>query len=138
MSCGLTSCPDLVFPALDESNSASFDGFLQVMPPDDFDRAELQSIRDRARQLSIQGLPAKTMEERLYQQLADAADQLDAITARFEADVEDAFGTVTVTPTVEGCGNCPFGCCSSVHAPPQPPKVHQRHRPFLGGHRKPR
>ena len=135
MSCGLTSCPDLVFPALDESSSDSFDGFLQVMPPDDFDRAELQSIRDRARQLSIQGSPAKTMEERLYQQLADVADQLDAITARFEADVSEMDGNVTVTtfPPSVPCHNPGSDCCKERPASHGPSR-----RPFLGGHRKPR
>ena len=116
------------------SSAADTINYLQVIP-DEFEREELQSIRDRARRLSIQGSPAKTMEERLYQQMADVADQLDAIAARFEADVEDAFGTVTITPTVEGCGSCIYGCCSSAHTPQQLPEVY-RHRPFLGGYRK--
>ena len=136
MSCRLTGCLSISSPPdSDGSNSASFGGFLQAMPPDEFERAELQRIRDRARRLSIQGSPTKTMEERLYQQMADIADQLDAISARFEAEVEEALGTVTITPTVEGYGNCPYGCCSGVHTPQQPPEVYRR-RPFLGGHRK--
>lgn len=89
-------------------------GYMQIVP-DDFDREELQDIRDRARRLSIQGSPAKTLEERLYQQLADIADTLDAITARFEDDVAEMEGNVTITtvpiPTPNGCGKP--GCCGN-------------------------
>ncbi len=122
MSCGLTICPDMVIGGpdcsgpLDTNASGIGVGFMQVMPTE-FEREELQDIRDRARRLSIQGSPAKTVEERLYQELADVADQLDAFAARFEAEVEDAFGgEVTVTPMVE----------------------FPHRRPFLGGHKKPR
>lgn len=94
MTCGLASCPDLM--PLDNNASVGVSiGFLQTVPPD-FEREELQSIRDRARSLSIQGSPAKTMEERLYQQMADIADQLDAIAARWEADI--AKSQITISP----------------------------------------
>ncbi len=98
MSCGLSNCPNLLPFYPDKSSNASVSSdFLQVMPPDDFDRAELQSIRDRARRMSIPGSPMKTVEERLYQQLADVADQLDAISARFESDVKEMESNVIVT-----------------------------------------
>ncbi len=87
MSCGRTGGGDLFTHGDDDgSNSASFVGFLQVMP-DEFERGELQNIRDRARHLSIQSSLAKTVEERLYQELADVADQLDAFAAREEAAI---------------------------------------------------
>ncbi|KKL83596.1 hypothetical protein LCGC14_1973140 [marine sediment metagenome] len=125
MGCGLTGCPDSLplpwdndFESLDKrSNSISY---LQVIPnEDEFEREELQDIRDRARRLSIQGSPAKTVEERLYQELADVTDQLDAFAAREEAEVAEAFGNVTIVtaPVIKG---------------------HRHNRPFLGGYRKPR
>ena len=108
MTCGLTGCP-LVHTDKDNNDSMSI-GYLQVVP-DDFEREELQDIRDRARRLSIQSSPAKTVEERLYQELADVADQLDAFAARFEADVREMESSVTITtfPPPVPCGKP--GCC---------------------------
>lgn len=115
MSCGLITNPWISFPDTDGSARISF---LQTMP-DEFERAELQRIRDRARRLSIQGSPAKTVEERLYQELADVADQLDAFAAREEAMVADLDiqGNITiVTEPVPRCTNP--GCCGNPYPKP--------------------
>lgn len=115
MSCGETAaCPHtVVYPPAEPYTPKGADGssgvsvsYMQTVP-DDFDREELQRIRDRARRLSIVSSPRKTLEERLYQQLADTADQLDAIAARWEADIAKSQITITNEP-VQSCGP---GCC---------------------------
>ena len=62
------------------------DGFLQTMSPEtDFDREELQDIRDRAKELALymdSGAERDTLDS-----LARAADILDALYAREEADM---------------------------------------------------
>ncbi|KKK74709.1 hypothetical protein LCGC14_2881050 [marine sediment metagenome] len=128
MSCGKTACLDSI---QHDSNSAeATSGYLQV-EPDEFTREELQSIRGRARRLSIPGSPMKTVEERLYQQMADIADQLDAFAARFEAEVEDSNIVVFDGPTIDASGR--------VVVEPVVKSRHGdcHHLPFLvGGYRK--
>lgn len=98
MSCGRTGCPDSLPlpPDVGGSSSASFDGFLQGIPSDEFEREELQSIRDRARRLSIPTSARKTEEEWQYKKIADAANILDALYARDEQELG----------VVSSCGGC--------------------------------
>ena len=84
MGCGLTGCPDsLPLPWDKRSNSV---GYLQVVS-DEFEREELQGIRDRARRLSIPTSARKTEEEWQYKKIADAANILDALYARDEQEL---------------------------------------------------
>ena len=114
MGCGKTACTDMIIGGPDCPGPFDTDASMQVMP-DEFEREELQDIRDRARRMSIQGSPAKTVEERLYQELADVADQLDAFAAREEAEIVNVFGPGIITPLVDM--RCPYGCCSGTHRP---------------------
>ena len=129
MSCGLTSCSDGFPFQPDKGSNASIKVASLQIEPDEFEREELQDIRDRARRLSIQGSPAKTVEERLYQELADVTDQLDAFAAREEAAVKEAFGNVTVINNAPP--SAPYDACSPTH---RHSSCH--HRPFLGGYGK--
>ena len=108
----------------DEDRAGSTVGFLQVMP-DDFTREELQNIRDRARRMSIPGSLGKTTEERLYQKLADIADTLDAIAARWESDLEKSRITITTEPVCYPppvpCGKP--GCCGNPPLIPDHPFI---------------
>ena len=123
MGCGLTSCPDgLPFHPDKGSNASGVSiGFLQVVT-DEFERGELQDIRDRARRLSIPTSARKTEEEWQYKKIADAANILDALYAREESDVKEMESNVTVVP--EPVVEIRHGG--------------HRHRPFLGGYGKSR
>ncbi len=52
------------------------------MEPADFEREELQDIREKA--VANAGLRANNLWTRAYKQLADAADRLDGMMARSE------------------------------------------------------
>jgi len=98
----------------------TFSSVLQVIP--EFTREELQSIRSRARKLSIPTSARKTEEEWQYKKIADAANILDALYAREESDVKEMESNVTVVP--EPVVEIRHGG--------------HRHRPFLGGYGKSR
>lgn len=72
-------------------------------PSGPFDRTELQQLRDRARPLSIPGSVRKTTEERLYAQMADIADHLDALAARREQNREALLKEPAREPCEPGC-----------------------------------
>ena len=101
MSCGKTPCPDfLPFPPNDSGSGQSipFTGFIQMMEPE-FERAELQDIRDRAKDLAVD--LESGAERAALDALSKAADVLDALAARSETDL-------SVVPIITD--GCPHGC----------------------------
>jgi hypothetical protein len=76
---------DILQHDVDGSNSAPFTGFLRVV--EEFEREELQSIRDRANLMALDmiGSAERDALEALYR----AADILDAILARDEAEMAE-------------------------------------------------
>ncbi|KKK82085.1 hypothetical protein LCGC14_2806890, partial [marine sediment metagenome] len=74
----------------------------------EFTREELQSIRSRARKLSIPTSARKTEEEWQYKKIADAANILDALYARDEQEL---------APSCGGCLGRHIGCGQERHRP---------------------